>query len=229
VEGPLARVDIPGGPIRTATDDPVVEAHEYYLMDSDGTVRAVYEWSAGSIDDDSYGRVHKVVGTVLYEYFTTYHFSRHGSAPDGGFRRDNVQHPLIDGLAEVRLGEALGRPAEAAERSVGPALDAFRSREREAAAGRLRPIADVRDSFEAALARLPAEAPVDLVFGYDGGAVVRRPDGEVVWRPATGWPYRGKDLFHLVRETLERRCGARRCSFELDIDDAPWWFWAPDD
>jgi hypothetical protein len=70
---------------------------------------------------------------------------------------------------------------------------------------------------------------VDLVFGYDGGPLVRDLGGTIIWRPATRPAMRGKELHHVLHGVLRDRFGDRLGSFRTDLNDAPWWFWAPDE
>ena len=83
---------------------------------------------------------------------------------------------------------------------------------------------ELEASFAAAL---PAE-PVDLVFGYDTGPLVRRADGTIIWRPSVTWPFRGKDMHHVLLRVIGQRWGGPAPRLPLDIEAAPWWFWDPD-
>jgi hypothetical protein len=216
VEGPAVATEIPGGPIRTAADQPVAGAFDYYLIDAAATVREAYTRSAGAIDDYSYGCVHRVVGSTLVEYVTEYHTVPHDVDADGQFRRTNTEHERLTGLVAA--------PGAIPPAAVEAALQAHRE-----ASEREGPVDDVRSSFAAALPEVGDGETIDLVFGYDGGPLVRRRDGAVLWRPPAPWPYRGKDLHHVLRQVLDQRYGDRLATFGLDIDDAPWWFWAPDE
>lgn len=225
IEGDPSRLST-GYTIRTAADLPVTSAHTYWELDSAGTVQRVYEATGGAIDDYAYGHVYEVVDGDLHQYWTEYHTVTYDVHEDGMFNRTNREHIIHVGLVEVPLAAALGVADNAeADAALRAARADWRRRQNEWQAQRLRPIVELKESFAAVL---PPE-PVDLVFGYDDGAVVRRVDGRVLWRPAAPWPHRGKDMFYSLREVLKQRYGDRTGSFTLDIDDAPWWFWAPDD
>ena len=215
VEGPVDSVHIGGGPVLTEAGDPVVSPHTYYLLDTGWTIRRIFGSTVSSVDDSLYGAVCKVDGTTLYEYWTEWN-SYHGQV--GSVWRDTE----ITGLVSVRLDEVAGWPGLTA------ALADFHRRERAEERERQRPFDELAARFAAALPGYPGDEPVDLVFGYADGALVREPGGRVLWRLTEQWPYRGKDLYEFLHTRLRRRYQERLGSFATDIDAAPWWFWAPD-
>jgi hypothetical protein len=221
VEGPPTETVV-HGIIRSADDQPLAAAHVYYLFDTDGTVQEVYDTGSYGLDDYMYVWGHNVVDGVLRKYMTAYRTVFDDFAEDGDFRRTNTESAILDGLVEVTY-EAAGLPAFA------PALGAYRRRMAEAAEERQRPVVQMRASIRAVLSTCPHEGPVDLVFAYDDGPLLRYADGRVLWQPDEPWPYRGKDLHYFLKQELERHLGDRLRSYTIDVDTAPWWFWAPDE
>jgi hypothetical protein len=214
VEGPVDSVEVAGLPIRTGAGDPVVAPHTYYLLDAGWTMTRMFGSTTSSVDDSLYGAVCKVDGTTLYEYWTEWNSYR-------GEIGSVWQDPEITDLVSIPLDRA-------GEQAVTAALADFHRRQDEEQRERQRPRDDLAARFAAALPDYPGDEPIDLIFGYDDGALVREPGGRVLWRLTEQWPYRGKDLHGFLQRELERRYGERLGSFHTDIDAAPWWFWAPD-
>jgi len=223
VEGPVDSVDVAGAPILTEAGDPVVSPHTYYLLDTGWTITRIFSSTRSSVDDSLYGAVCKVDGSTLYEYWTEWN-SYHGKI--GSVWRDAE----VTDLVSVPLDEVAGWQALAAtaEQALTAALADFDRRRHEEQRERQRPIDELAARFSAALPDYPGDEPVDLVFGYADGALVREPGGRVLWRLTEQWPYRGKDLHEFLHARLRRRYQDRLGSFRTDIDEAPWWFWAPD-
>jgi hypothetical protein len=223
VEGPVDSVEVGGGPILTETGEPVVSPHTYYLLDATWTIKRRYGSTTSSVDDSLYGAVCKVDGDALYEHWTEWN-----SYP--GKIRSVWRNTEITGLVSVPLDEVPGWQglAATAEQAVTAALADYHRRRHEEQRERQRPLADLAARFSATLPDYPGTEPVDLVFGYADGALVREPDGRVLWRLTEQWPYRGKDLYEFLGNELRRRYQNRLGTFRTDIDSAPWWFWAPD-
>jgi hypothetical protein len=226
VEGPPAAATVAGYQIRTANGEPVAGAHEYYLLDAAGAVRRCYDDRGFSSEDELFGTTHRVVGDALVAYHSAIRTVPWAAREGGEFPRTDRETVEMDGLVAVPAETVLGADAT---RAVAAALAEYRQRERERWTARHRPAVEIRASFAAALDAHAVNGRVDLVFGYDDGPVVRDPDGAVLWRPPERPAMRGKDLHHVLRGVLEERYGDRLGSFRVDLDTAPWWFWAPDE
>lgn len=203
VEGPVDSVELDSG-------------HTYYLFDGGWAIKRIFGSTASSVDDSLYGAVCKVDGNTLYECWTewnSYH-SRIGSV---------WRNTEITGLVSAPADRVA-----TAGRVLTAALADFDRRRDEQQRERQRPFDQLAVRFAAALPDYPGDEPVDLVFGYDDGALVREPGGRVLWRLTEQWPYRGKDLHGFLHTQLRRRYRDRLGSFRTDLDAAPWWFWAPD-
>jgi hypothetical protein len=228
VEGDSAHTTTGGYPIRDGGDVPITGAYTYWLLDSSRNVRDVYDSHTGAIDDYLYGSAFLVVGDALHAYYTEYHTAVHDVDEHGIFNRRNTDRIVHDGLIDVSLASAIGveTDSEAAE-VFAAARSRWRRREEAERSEAGRPVLEFEASFDAVLPM----GEVDLVFGYDTGPHVRRPDGTVIWRPPTTWPYRGKDMYWTLRRVLDRRWGTAETirRMPLDVAAAPWWFWDPNE
>ena len=227
IEGDRAATTTAGLPIRDGGDVPLTEAYTYWLLDPSRTVRSVYDTGGDSIDDDLYGSAHLVAGGALQQYHTGYHTTEAAwDDEQGAYQHRNWEHTVHDGLIEVSFEAAMGvGTGQAATDAFVATRAQWHRREQLEREEAWRPVRELEASFDAAL---PAE-PVDLVFGYDTGPLVRRAVGTVIWRPPATWSSRGKDLHHILTGVIERRWGRGITWMRLDIDAAPWWYWDPID
>ncbi|WP_436532730.1 hypothetical protein [Actinoplanes sp. HUAS TT8] len=223
VEGPQESAETVGGHVLDQAGDPVLAPRTYYLLDTGWTLTRIFSGRTSSVDDSLYGAVCKVDGDTLYEFWTSWNTRR-------GEVESSWHDTEITGLVSVPLDEVTGWRTRAGtvEQALAAALADHERRRLAEASERQRPIDLLAARFVATLPDYSGDQPVDLIFGYDEGALVREPAGRVLWRLVEQWPYRGKDLHDFLRIQLGRHYGERLGSFVTDIDDAPWWFWAPD-
>jgi hypothetical protein len=226
VEGPRGAAEVNSYRILTPAGAPVPDPHEYFLLDAAGRLHHHYAELASAHEDDLFGQTYQVVGAELRTNYSIISAVPWRIRPDGTVPREDREEVTLAGLVEVAATDVLGAdPAAALDRAWADYVQRRRAaREREE-----EPFRVACAGLGAALDGYDVDGPVELTFAYRDGLEIRDAAGTVVWRPARQPAVRGKDLHYRLEQLLRQRYGDRAGRLRVDLGDAPWWFWAPDE
>lgn len=226
VEGARGTAAVDPYPVLTAAGDPIADPHEYFLLDAEGTLRRHYFEISSAFEDELHAQTYQVVGEELREYHSFIAAVPWRILPDGTTPRRDSEEVQLTGLVPVPATDALG---------TDPAATLAQAREKESRRAQAareradRPYRLACEAFSAALDGYAAEGPVALTFAYRDGLQIHDAAETVVWRPAEQPAVRGKSLHYMLENLLKARYGDRADRLRVDLGDAPWWFWAPDE